>query len=91
MRLDCGVTAEGLLLGLRRLCVVKVIAQFRYLQMVRLCGGLSYSNTHSNVLETFTVSDLFIVGAVQSEEFDDVGSPKLSLVLDVGDRFEFEG
>jgi hypothetical protein len=59
--------------------------------MVRLCEGFSYKNAHGNVLEAFAVADLFIVGAVQSEEFDDVGSPKLSLVLDVGDRFEFEG
>lgn len=59
--------------------------------MVRFCEGFSYKNTHGDVLEAFAVSDLFIVGAVQSEEFDDVGSPKLSLVLDVGDGFEFEG
>lgn len=89
MGLDCGVTAEALLLGLRRLCVVRITAQFRYLHMVRFCEGFSDKNTHGDVLEAFTVADLFIVGAVQSEEFDDVGSPKLSLVLDAGDGFEF--
>lgn len=43
--------------------------------------GFSHKEPERDVLETFAVADLFVVGSVKGEDCDDGGPPQFQLLL----------